>query len=441
MPQLKQVAVPILLIILDGMADRPYQELKGRTPLEAAHTPVMDRLAAQAQSGFYYPLGPGRIPSSELSHFRLFGYGAYPFPGRACLEALGHGIPVNAGDTFSFLALRQVERSADGSFQVVGGYGESIEEAPACYAALNHWQDPETGYHFEVFPIPTGEAILLIRQGDASLAACGDVTDSDPFFFTDLPVLRPRPLAATMFPKAAALTADALNRFLSVAAKIIETNFARSGTTRLVVSKWTGTFTPLPSFTSLTGLTGISIASSALYQGLARLIGFQFIHLPEGHLADKVDRGLTALRTGEAGFVHVHTKEADEAAHSGDAAAKVAVIEKLDQDLTALLSVPPEELVLCITSDHCTPINGRTVHWGDSVPLLVRGPYVRVDNVTVYDERSAIYGSLGQIGASDLLPYLLCQADQAHFLGARPVPIVPWGIPQSGEPWYGTGTD
>jgi hypothetical protein len=82
-------------------------------------------------------------------------------------------------------------------------------------------------------------------------------------------------------------------------------------------------------------------------------------------------------------------------------------------------------------------VGGRTVHWGDSVPLLVRGPYVRVDGVTHFDERSATKGSLGQIEAGDLLAYLLCQADRAHFRGARPTPDEALGIPQSGEAWLG----
>ncbi len=60
----------------------------------------MDNLAAGGQPEFHYPLGPGRVPSTELVHWRLFGYEAYPFCGRACLEALGHGLPASR-ETFS----------------------------------------------------------------------------------------------------------------------------------------------------------------------------------------------------------------------------------------------------------------------------------------------------------------------------------------------------
>jgi 2,3-bisphosphoglycerate-independent phosphoglycerate mutase len=463
-PETAQGAVPMLLIVLDGMADRPYPELGGHTPLEAASTPVMDRLVGEGQAGFYYPLGPGRVPSTELSHFKLLGYDDYPFPGRACMEALGHGIPCAAGDTFSFLALRSVVREASGAFRVAGGYGEVFGDAPAGYAELDGWEDSQTGYRFEVFPLPGSEAILRIEGAGSPLPPSGEVTDSDPFFFTDLPVIRPRPLLAASRPEAATRTADALDRFLIRAAEVfgIRPASTQAGSLggqgapsadRLVVSKWTGTFGSLPSFTDLTGTIGTCVASTRLMRGLALALGLRFVWHPapdprssrEGEhanrrgptadVADKIECALAMLRSGEAEFAHVHTKDADEASHAGNVAEKVATVEDLDRGLAALLEVPPDRLVLCVTSDHCTPVRGRTVHWGDSVPLLVRGPHIRVDRVSTYGERSAIAGSLGQIGAADLLPHLLCQANRAHFLGAKPVPLTPLGIPSAGEPW------
>src|SRR5919112_2214721 len=274
--------LPILLVVLDGMPDRPYRSLCGRTPLEAARTPTMDALALEGQSGFYYPLGPGRIPSTELAHFRIFGYGEHPFPGRACLEALGHGVPCVSGDTFSFLATRRVERGPEGAFYVVGGYGERLERAPVVYSALDGWTDEVSGYRFEVFPLGGGEAILRIRQGDAPEPSSGEVTDSDPFFFTDLPVLRPRPLTSAGRPEAAARTADALNRFLLEAASMFDGEPSSTGPKTLLVSKWTGTFEPLSPFAKLAGTAGASVASSGLFCGLARLIGLEFFHEPDG---------------------------------------------------------------------------------------------------------------------------------------------------------------
>jgi 2,3-bisphosphoglycerate-independent phosphoglycerate mutase len=385
------------------------------------------------------------VPSTELVHWRFFGYSSHPFPGRACIEALGAGMDCAPGDASFFLALRRTARRADGAYRVVGGYGEDFGDAGAAYAELDGLEDGPTGYRFEVLPLAKGEAILRIVQGDYAVPPSGDVTDSDPFFFTDLPVLRPRPLEDAADPIGAATTADALDRFLSRAAEVLrDRSGEREGPEtpgRLVVHKWSGTFRPLPQFVELTGLGGASVASGRLMRGLARLIGLRFVEhpvtevAPENELTGKLEDALELLFSGEAGFAHVHTKAADEAAHGVDEQAKVKTIEELDRGLSALLEISPDRLVACVTADHCTPVRGRTVHWGDSVPVVVRGPHARVDGVNAFGERSVAGGTLGQLSADDLLPFLLCQAEQAHFLGARPTPAVPLGIPASGEPW------
>ena len=444
--------LPILLVVLDGMADRPYAELDGLTPLEAANTPTMDVLARESTNGFCYPLGPGRVPSTELVHFRFFGYEGHPFPGRACLEALGAGLPCEASDVFAFLALRRVTAGPDG-YRVTGRYGETFGDVGEGYAALDGWQDGTSGYRFEVYPLhplERGEAILRIRAGGALEPPQGDVTDSDPFFFTGLPVSRPRPIPGSARPGAAALTVAALNKFLAVAAEVLggadgSAGAGRGGFRRLVVSKWAGTYEPLIPFEERTGLPGGIFASGRMLRGLSRALGMSFVHAgapvekdledPERELREGLDKALDSISSGKVGFAHVHSKAADEAAHAGEVGRKVEVIESLDRALACLAEVSPEDLVLCVTSDHGTPVGGRTVHWGDSVPVLVRGPHVRVDGVGSFGERAATAGTMGQIGSGDLLPYLLCQAEAAHFLGARPEPLMPLGIPSSGEPW------
>lgn len=441
------------------MADRPYPELGGHTPLEAATTPIMDRLAADGQSGFFYPLAPGRVPSTELVHFRFFGYEGFPFPGRACLEALGADIRCEADDVFVFLALRTVAREEyGGGYRVVGGYDESFSDAPERYAELDDWEDGLSGYRFEIFPLQRGEAILRIRQGQAKEPPCGEITDSDPFFFTGLPVLKPQSVWGASRPEATALTAQALDRFLSAAANILagiadltveeRTDAKTGGFRRLAVSKWAGTYEPLIPFEKRTGVSGVVVASGRVMRGLACASGLRFVRSgisgesassvladPARDLREKLETALSLLNSGEAGFAHVHSKAADEAAHTEGAERKVEVIEELDRAMASLIQLSPERMVLCVTSDHCTPVGGRTVHWGDSVPVVVRGPHVRTDTVDSFGERAATEGTLGQLGSDDLLPYLLCQAETAHFLGARPAPFTPLGIPYSGEPW------
>ena len=86
---------PIVIFLLDGLADRAHDVLGGRTGNEAAETPNLDRLAAQGSCGLLYAVGPGRAPSSEVAHWSLLGYREDEFPGRAVFEALGRGQEVS----------------------------------------------------------------------------------------------------------------------------------------------------------------------------------------------------------------------------------------------------------------------------------------------------------------------------------------------------------
>src|SRR2546421_7766817 len=105
---------PIVVFLLDGLADRAHESLGGRSGLEAAMTPNLDRLCSGGSCGVLYAIGPGRAPSSEVAHWSMFGYRPDEFPGRAVFEALGRGQDVTAEDDFAYAALRPAERREDG---------------------------------------------------------------------------------------------------------------------------------------------------------------------------------------------------------------------------------------------------------------------------------------------------------------------------------------
>ena len=105
---------PILVVLLDGLADRAHESLGGRTANEVADTPNLDALAAGGSSGVIYGVGPGRAPASEIAHWAMLGYTSEEFPGRAVLEAVGAGQEVDPGHVLAFAALRPAERRADG---------------------------------------------------------------------------------------------------------------------------------------------------------------------------------------------------------------------------------------------------------------------------------------------------------------------------------------
>src|SRR6266705_4787068 len=101
---------PIVVLLLDGLADRAHESLGGRSGLEAAETPNLDRLCASGSCGVLYAIGPGRAPSSEVAHWSMLGYRPDEFPGRAIFELYGRGLEVARGDVYAYAALRPAER-------------------------------------------------------------------------------------------------------------------------------------------------------------------------------------------------------------------------------------------------------------------------------------------------------------------------------------------
>src|SRR5262249_20260241 len=105
---------PIVVLLLDGLADRAHDVLKGRTGNEAARTPNLDRLVAQGSCGILYAVGPGRAPSSEVAHWSMLGYRPDEVPGGAVSTAPGGGRHVPDEHVFAYAALRPAERREDG---------------------------------------------------------------------------------------------------------------------------------------------------------------------------------------------------------------------------------------------------------------------------------------------------------------------------------------
>lgn len=411
---------PLLVVLLDGLADWPCRELDGATPLEAAPTPNLDRIAAGGATGLCYPLGPGRAPSSERAQWRYLGYDDDVFPGRAALEAAGAGVPVAAGDVCSNLALRTAEADA-GHLRLVGSYGRDDDpDAPELLQAL----DGAVGdFSFSVRYVQRAEGLLTVSGPSVS----PDVSDADPFS-AGQHVHRVEPLDEAWDPLGAMRTAAALNTFLLRAHRVLEEHplnrrrrAAGISPLNAVVTKWTGRLrevTPLP---AQVGGPATVVASAGLYTGLARVTGAQVRQVPAHpdaatELASKVEQGLDAV-AGGAAFVYIHSKAPDEAGHRHDPAAKAEVIAACDRGLAGLVDLA--DCVVAITADHGTPSWGPVLHSGDAVPLAVRGPTVRVDAVERFDERVVAAGGLGTIRGNDLLPLLVDAAGRARFTGCR----------------------
>lgn len=399
---------PIVLILLDGLADRAHDVLGGRTGVEAAETPNLDRLCAVGSCGVLYGVGPGRAPSSEVAHWAMFGYRADEFPGRAVFEALGRGQEVGDEHVYAYAALRPAERRDDGWW--LTGRPHPQHDAEEAERLVERCDGIEVeGLTFSLTHLWRGEAILRVSGG-----ADERVTDSEAFFRDRHPVLRPQALVPE-----AGRTARAAETWMREAMRRLD-----GERFNVITLKWWGRPRPAPTFLERHGVTGAFVAESAFLRGLGLSVGLEPIAEPEtddaaGDLRRRLAIVDERLDAGDT-FVYAHVKSADAAGHSKDPERKKRAVELLD---TALARLPTDRAIVCVTGDHCTPASPDVIHSGDPVPFVVAGPGVRADPVRAFGELDCAAGILGHLRGPDMMPVLLNAADRPLFLGSRPTPF------------------
>jgi len=399
---------PIVVFLLDGLADRAHEVLGGRTGNEAAATPSLDDLAARGSCGLLYAVGPGRAPSSEVAHWSLLGYRPDEFPGRAVFEALGRGQDVSDQHVFAYAALRPAERREDGWW--LTGRPDPGRDADEAERLVERCDGIEIdGLTFSLAHVWRGEAVLRISGG-----ADERVTDTDAFFKDWYPLLRPLPVVPE-----AERTARACEAWTREVMRRLE-----GERFNVITLKWFGRPRRVPSFLERHGVTGAFAADSAFLRGLGIALGLEPVDAPETDdpvrdLRGRVELARQRLDAGDT-FVFCHQKTTDAAGHTKDPAVKRDTIAALD---AALGDLPADRAIVCITGDHATPASPDVIHSGDRVPLLVAGPGVRADGVTAFGELPFAAGILGQLRGPDLMPVLLNAADRPLFLGSRPTPF------------------
>ena len=399
---------PIVVLLLDGLADRAHDTLGGLTGLEAAATPNLDRLCTSGSCGVLYAIGPGRAPSSEVAHWSMLGYRPDEFPGRAVFEALGRGQDASAEHVFAYAALRPAERRDDGWWLTGRPDPErDAEDAGRLVAACDGITID--GLTFSLSHVWRGEAVLRISGG-----ADERVTDTDAFFRDRHPVLRPQALVPD-----AERTARAAEEWSREVMRRLE-----GEPFNVITLKWWGRPHDVPTFEERHGLRGTFVAGSAFLRGLGRAVGLAPRDEPEtddpaGDLRGRVVLARERLDAGET-FVFCHVKSADAAGHTKDPRKKRAMIEILDG---ALDDLPVDRAIVCLTGDHATPAYPDVIHSGDPVPFVVAGPGVRADRVSGFGESTCAGGIFGHLRGPDMMPVLLNAADRPLFLGSRPTPF------------------
>lgn len=416
-----------VLILLDGLGDRAHASLDHKTPLQAAHTPTLDRLAALGSTGLFHAGKMGQPLPSENAHFALFGNKKHEFPGRGVLEALGGDVPLQDDDVAILTHFTSVLETFDShltlKYDRICGTPDEID---ALYRAVEHYE--EDGITIRLHKTGGMFSVLTMSGG-----ASPYITDSNPMVDGRF-ISAVRPFVSHRDDPATIKTARVLTNYIRWAYKQLSQvpqNKLRIKQTlppiNGIVTQRAGRITDCRTIGQRYGLRALSIASGVMYKGLATFVGMDFHHMrdtryPGKDLAERIE--FATERTTDYELIHIHTKAPDKAAHTKNPASKVKAIEALDQGMAETIDplLHNDDVLLLVTADHSTPSSGEMIHSGEPVPIMFIGDGVRRDTVSRFDEISVPGGALGSLRGDEVMHMTLNYLDRARLRGIHDTP-------------------
>ncbi|KMY67997.1 phosphoglycerate mutase [Desulfocarbo indianensis] len=383
-----------LILVGDGMGDRPRGDLGGRTVLEAAETPHMDRLAREGELGLALTIPPGKDPGSDTANMSLMGFDPAKYhTGRSPIEAAAMGVDLGPRDIAFRCNLVTLDRGDGGVImqdyaaghidtQSAARFIEAVDAAlgrpglkfhpGVSYRHLLVWQDGP----LKALTVPphdrSGQAVDdVLNQGGES-AAVNDLMRAS------WPVLADHPL----------------------------NQLRRHEGKPEVSSIWLwgqGTKPSLVSFQDSYGLTGFTVSAVDLIKGLGVLAGLRAVNVPgatgflDTDYAGKVRAVLEGLENDDLAFLHVEAP--DEAGHSGKLDLKMRAVREFDQRvvgpvLEGMAKLGPHRVLLA--TDHYTPLEVKT-HTPEPVPYVIWDSENRAEGGEGFNEKAAAAASRGRV--------------------------------------------
>ncbi len=398
-----------LLVVCDGMADRPMKSIGGRTPLEAARTENLDLIAKEGICGIVDNIAPGIRPGSDTAHLAILGYDPRTsYTGRGPFEAAGVGMEVRAGD----IAFRCNFATVDDKGYVLDRRAGRIGEAEELAQAVNSIKIPGVELSFKDSTGHRG-ALLLRAEGLSHR-----ISDSDPHK-EGKKMERVGPTEDTV---QARLTSEIVNRFIDESRKTLEShplNIRRKGhgkkPANVLLLRGAGEAPILAPFKEKYGMKGGCISTVALVRGVGRFCGLDVVGAePDTSIEELGNAALGAMEDYD--FMLLNIKAADDASHDWDVTRKIQVIEEIDS-IAAKFKEFSEDNYLAILSDH-TSSTTRRDHSGDPVPMVICGPEVMKDDVQIFSERAAAKGGLCRIRGTDIMNILIDLMNRSEKFGA-----------------------
>ena len=388
------------IIIPDGAADLPADELGGKTCLQAAETPHMDWIARNGKCGTVRNIPKGMPCGSDVAILSVFGYDPRKYyTGRAPLEAAARGIQVDPEDWIFRCNLVTV---VDGRMDDYSAGHISSPEA----AALIQELDRVLGGSHVKFHSGVGYRHLMTFRHPCNLET------TPPHDILGRPIARHLPTGEG---------ADLVRTLIERSVDVLRTHEINTVRRDLGESPATniwlwgqGKMPQLPSFESIYHRKGAVIAAVDLVRGLARLIGWQLVDVPgaTGYVdTNYPGKGAAAVEAlDRVDLVCVHVEAPDEAGHSADLKTKVRTIEQIDKHVVGpvleRLKSEGDQWRILVLPDHPTPCSVRT-HTPDPVPFAIAGTRIFAVVAEPFCEETAAASDLHIPHGCELMEYLL----------------------------------
>ncbi|MCA9773698.1 MAG: cofactor-independent phosphoglycerate mutase [Myxococcales bacterium] len=355
-----------VVLLCDGAADEPIASLGGKTPLEYAKTPNMDRLATLGRLGRMETTAPGLHAGSDTNNLNVMGFNPNAvYTGRSPLEAASIGVEMADGDVSFRCNLVTLEGDGDRAVMAdYSGHDIKTEHGRIIMKALDARLGSED---FTFYPGVSYRNLLLWRGGASKMRG---IRTTAPHDISDREIGDYLPTGPG---------SDALRHFMKESRKIIAELVASEIPDCKATSAWfwgEGTRPNMPAFRDRTGLKGAVVSAVDLVKGIGRFAGMDVIEVPgatgwiDTNYEGKAAAGIHALEDHD--YVFLHVEATDEAGHKGSAEQKVLACEYFDRRIVAPVLEALErrgDYRVLLTCDHPTPVATKT-HTKDAVPFV-----------------------------------------------------------------------
>jgi 2,3-bisphosphoglycerate-independent phosphoglycerate mutase len=410
----------MIYVLLDGVGDLPHPDLNGKTPLEAAKTPSLDKIASNGSIGEVISVGKGIAPESDIAVFNMLGYkfNHDDYAGRGVIEAIGIGIDFKDGD----LALRGNFSTLDNEETIIDRRaGRHIQKEDALGIAKEienkiHFSVPNT--QVVISPTIGHRVTVRIRNTDGNLSS--RITNTDPAYsniggmgvaktvVSNLKIDECVPLDGK---KESEITAKIVNEFSKQVIEICKNSVINHKRTQngeknlscILLRDAGNKYPDVIPINKKYKMNFSCIVDMPVELGISEVLDMKAFEA--GGLTDYEEKARIAAKSMETqNAIYVHLKGPDEFGHDGDAIGKMKNIEEIDQRFfkTLLEHIDPSKVVIVISADHSTPCINKG-HSDDPVPVLVSGNFIKKDGTTRMTELQAKNGSIGLIQGAEVI--------------------------------------